>query len=92
MKLIFLASTHDDLRWFHKYYSRVFPAGKSKADKQFLSMKKAVLDNPLIGHKSENYTGVREFPISNTPFTLVYRVTDKEIQVLRLKDQRSAKL
>lgn len=91
MKLVFLPSTKDDLRWFKRYYTKVFPEGKANADRQFLAIKKALLENPRIGQVSETHPSLREFPIKNIPFTVVYDLTETEIRVLRLKDQRSGK-
>ncbi len=91
MKLIFLPSTKDDLRWFKRYYTKVFPDGKPKADKQFTSLKKNLLEKPFIGHKSEMFPHLLEFHIPKIPFTIIYEVRETEIRILRLRDQRSGR-
>lgn len=91
MKLVFLPSTKGDLRWFKRYYMRVFPEGKPNADKQFLSMKKNLLAKPLIGHKSEMFPQLLEYHIPKIPFTVIYDVRETEIRILRLRDQRSGR-
>jgi len=89
MKLVFLSSTKSDLVWFKHYYTNVFPQGKIKADNRFLAILKTLKSNPYIGHTSENSDGTREFPILKTPFTLIYRVRDDRIEILRIVDGRS---
>lgn len=89
MKLVFLASTKADLRWFKRYYVSVFPQGRSKADKQFLALQKALKANPFIGHPSDITEGTREFPVLQTPFSFIYRVREDRIEILRVIDNRA---
>ncbi len=89
MKLVFLASSKADFRWFKHYYMSVFPEGWAKADNQFLSLIRTLKANPHIGQPSDIVEGTRVFPILKTPFSLVYRVKEDRIEVLRLIDNRS---
>jgi plasmid stabilization system protein ParE len=89
MKVIFLASSHDDLRWFKKYYVSVFAMGRTKADERYLTMLKVLPRNPLAGHPSETVSGAREFHISRTPFSFLYRVTEENVEIMRVVDNRS---
>jgi toxin ParE1/3/4 len=89
MKIVFLASTVPDLRWFKTYYSSVFPDGGARADHQFRSLQHLLKTNPNIGHPSEKGDGVREFHVPRTPFTFVYRVRDDRIEILRVLDTRA---
>jgi len=88
MQVIFLPSTKSDLRWYRQYYQTVFPEGATQAQKQFLLFKQMLKANPFIGHTSEYIAEVRELHIARTPFTILYRVTDTHIEVLRVWDTR----
>ena len=89
MRLVFLASSIDDLRWFKQYYMNVFPEGRVKANKQFLALQKALKINPYIGHSSDGMEGAREHHILRTPFTFIYRIKQDRIEILRVIDNRS---
>ena len=43
--------------------------------------------NPEIGHPTE-WDRVREFSIPNIPFSVIYRIKEGRIEVLRLWDER----
>ncbi len=47
MKLVFLASSIDDLRWFKQYYMNVFPEGKEKSQQAILSASESFKDQSL---------------------------------------------
>lgn len=66
----------------------MFPEGVRKAKKQFSSVRQMLESNPFIGHLSTDVEHVRELHIARTPFTIVYRVTDTHIEVLRVWDTR----
>ena len=89
MKLVFLSSSKADLRWFKRYYISVFPEGKTKADKQFLSIQRALKVNPYIGHSSDTVKDAREYSVLRTPFSFIYRIKEDRIEVLRIIDNRS---
>ena len=86
MKIIFLDSTYDDLEWFYEYYSSVFPQGSNNALKQFDLINELLSLNPLLGVVSEE--GLRKLTIPKTPFSYYYRVTNTNIEVLRVWDDR----
>ena len=88
MKLVFLPSTRSDLLWMRTYYSRVFPEGARRAADQYRRVSSILRDNPLVGRPVEELEGVREFSIPRTPFSVIYRVVDDRIEVLRVWDQR----
>lgn len=89
MKIVFLTSSHSDFRWFKRYYVSVFPQGRTKADKQYLATLGVLRQNPQVGHPSEVINGAREFHISRTPFSFLYRVTKDHIEIMRVIDGRS---
>lgn len=90
MNIVFLETTKNDFIWLRDYYERIFPQGKKQAQQQFKSINKLLKENPLIGHQSE-HGNVLEFSIPNTPFAYIYRIKDKQIQVLRVWDERQQK-
>ena len=89
MKIVFLASSHNDLRWFKKYYVSVFPMGRKKADERYLATLTILRQNPMAGHTSETVLGAREFHITRTPFSFLYRVTKENVEIMRVIDGRS---
>ena len=91
MKIVFLPSSLDDLEWMKRYYQTVFPAGKPQAAKRYRNALAVIRNNPRAGAPSEVVDSLREHPIPNTPFTLVYQITKSEIRILYVKDQRSNK-
>ena len=88
MKLVFLPSTAQDIAWFRYYYRSVFPAGDRNARQHLKAMQELLAANPYIGHPSPGHDGVRELHVTKTPFSLIYRVTETRIEVLRLWDER----
>ncbi|KGF68195.1 hypothetical protein LL06_17875 [Hoeflea sp. BAL378] len=89
MRLVFLASSAPDLRWFKTYYIRAFPEGKAMAEKRFLAVQHLLKANPHIGHPSQKVEGAREHHVARTPFTVIYRVMADRIEILRILDMRS---
>lgn len=88
MKVVYLKSAAQDIAWFRYYYRSIFPAGNQNARASIKSLQKLLAANPYIGHTSETHKGALEFPVRNTPFSLIYRVTKTQIEVLRLWDER----
>ena len=88
MRIVFLRSARSDFDWFRDYYFRIFREGGKSAATRYKTTKKALAEYPAIGRESDE-PGLRELPIPKTPFAIIYRITDSEIQVLRLWDQRA---
>ena len=88
MELVYLPSTIADLNWFRAYYTQVFPDGLRRAQQQFFTMEHLLRDNPHLGHKTE-FANVRELQIARTPFCVIYRLTPRRIEVLRIWDNRA---
>ena len=89
MQIIFLAQTKADLRWFKRYYTQTFPAGRENANRQYRAFLKLLSERPTIGHPTEDGEGVREYSIPRTPFSALYRVFEDRIEIMRIYDQRS---
>ena len=89
MKVIYLTQALRDMSWVRKYYNDVFPAGRSNARSRLRKTELLISENPLVGHISESVEGAREFHISRTPFSFLYRVTKDHIEILRVIDSRS---
>ena len=88
MNLVFLPSTRSDLSWMRTCYTSVFPPGAKRAAEHFRMTCSVIRENTLVGHPVEDMPYVREFAIQRTPFSIIYRVIDNRIEVLRIRDQR----
>ncbi|MGB0695445.1 MAG: type II toxin-antitoxin system RelE/ParE family toxin [Rhodospirillaceae bacterium] len=88
MRIVFLKSTLQDVAWFRYYYRSVFPEGEQSAKAQLKATQSLLAANPYIGHPSFTRPGVRELHLQKTPFSLIYRVTETKIEILRLWDER----
>ena len=88
MKIVYLASAVRDISWFRYYYQSVFPEGSKAARERIQVIEQHLAANPYLGHTSPLHSQVRELHISRTPFSLIYRVTDTQIEILRLWDER----
>ena len=89
MKLVFLQSCTSDLVWMRRYYRSVFPQGSVLAQQQFIKTKNLIKTNPYIGEAIPEFEGAREFPVIRTPFSIIYRIHEGRIEVLRVVDNRS---
>ncbi|WP_417264576.1 type II toxin-antitoxin system RelE/ParE family toxin [Celeribacter sp.] len=89
MQIRFLEEARQDLRWFKQYYMRVFPAGRSKADRQYQALLVLLKTQPKIGHGVEDVPGVFEYVVPGIPFTVLYRLNGEVVEILRLYDQRN---
>lgn len=88
MKIVFLPSAAQDIAWFRYYYRSVFPAGDENARNNLMAIQKLLAANPYVGHPSPSHDNLRELHVKKTPFTPVYRVTEVQIEILRLWDER----
>lgn len=88
MKLVYLPSTVADLGWFRVYYTEIFPDGLKRAQKQFRIVEQLLRENPRIGRNTE-FPNVRELNIAKTPFSIIYRLTPKRIEILHIWDSRA---
>ena len=88
MQIVFLPEATTSLRWFHRYYSTRFPAGKSNAMIRFQAMKDVLHRNPEIGRPMEG-RDVRLYLLPKTPFCVIYRIRSHRIEILSVYDQRN---
>lgn len=88
MKLVFLPPTRADLAWMRTYYTRIFSDGARRAAEAYVGACDLVRDHPAIGRPVVGMAGIRELLIPRTPFSFIYRVTEDQIEVLRVWDQR----
>lgn len=88
MRIVYLPSAARDVAWFRHYYQAVFPEGDDNARRNLKAIHRLLAANPYVGRPSSAHEGVRELHIRKTPFTLIYRVTERQIEVLRLWDDR----
>lgn len=87
MKVVFLPSARKGLLWFRRYYARVFPEGSGRAKSSYGIMLKTLAAHPEAGREVGAHS--RIYPISRTPFAVVYRVRSERIEVLTLLDMRA---
>lgn len=88
MRVVYLESAARDIAWFRYYYRSIFPEGSDSARTNLWALQRLLAANPYIGHPSEDRDGVRGFAVKKTPFTVIYRVTREQIEILRLWDNR----
>lgn len=69
------------------YYRRSFPEGWSAANRHYLKTVSLVAENPFLGRPVEGFD-LRQLPIPNTPFHLIYRVRNQVIEIVRVWDMR----
>jgi plasmid stabilization system protein ParE len=87
MKVIFLASSAADVKWFTRYYRLIFPAGSPRARAWLERSLLLLSENPRAGRPTPD--GSREYSVPKTPFSVVYRIADDRIEVLGLSDKRA---
>lgn len=87
MEIVYLPSAVADLQWMRLYYSRVSPQGARRARQHLLAIERLLADNPHAG-EAMGIADVREFPIRRTPFSIIYRVRSRRLEILRVWDQR----
>ncbi len=78
----------NDLRWFRRYYEDVFAEGGGRARLAYVRTLERLVAAPRIGRPLE-FENVREFPIQRTPFSVIYRLQEDRIEILRIWDQRA---
>ena len=88
MRIVFLEDAARDIQWFRYYYQSVFPEGSVKARAALKAAQMTLAANPYAGHPSGIRPDLRELTIPRTPFSVIYRVTPTQIEVLRLWDGR----
>jgi toxin ParE1/3/4 len=88
MRVVYVRSALPDLSWFRAYYEAIFPEGARHALLQRRAVERLLRENPFAGRVVQEDTDTRVFPISRTPFIIVYRVTEERIEVLRVWDGR----
>jgi plasmid stabilization system protein ParE len=87
MRISYFALARRDLRWYDQYYKQVFPEGALNAHAHYMRAIMLLLKHPDVGHEI-NTRGTRVWSISKTPFSLIYRVNNENIMVLRVWDNR----
>ena len=88
MKLTYLDSALEDLEWVRTYYERVFPEGAYAAAEHFRETESLLLAHPFSG-PPDGPSGLRKKRVTDTPFNLIYRVSEDEVEIIRVRDSRS---
>jgi plasmid stabilization system protein ParE len=87
MKVVLADQAKKDMRWWRAYYKKVFPSGDAKASVHLAKAVELLAENAYLGVVMEGYN-LRRFQIHRTPFALIYRVKDDEIEIARVWDGR----
>jgi len=88
MQIVYLESAVNDIKWMRLYYSKIFPSGKKQASVQIKTAEQIIINHPHIGQLFDNEKNIRELVINKTPFSVVYRINNDRVEILRLWDQR----
>ena len=88
MKIHFLETSQDGLRWMLRYYENVFPAGRKNGLMNYQNAKRLLRDNPFGGHEFDKMQDIREMRVVKTPFSIIYTVQGETIYVIDIRDQR----
>ncbi|PZO82404.1 MAG: hypothetical protein DI629_00385 [Mesorhizobium amorphae] len=88
MRIVFLTSARVDLQWFRRYYESVFPQGAEQAKVHYHRTLTLLREHPFAGRPTM-VPGERQLTVPKTPFFVVYRVADEQIEVLHIEDGRS---
>ena len=88
MRIVFRPRAAADLRWLRRYGARFFPHGREAGLRRFEAVQRLLRERPEAGHPT-GVADVREASIPLTPFTVLYRVRDQGIEVLRVRDERA---
>lgn len=89
MRIVYAEKALQDMGWFRRYYSRVFPEGRGNARDSLLRTERMISENSFLGQPADVGLEAREFPILRTPFTVIYRVRPDQIEILRILDLRA---
>ena len=87
MMVVLSEQAKKDMRWWRNYYRKAFPAGNAKASVHLAKAVELLSENAYLGSGIEGYN-LRKYQIHRTPFALIYRVRDDEIEVARIWDGR----
>ncbi|MBX3570702.1 MAG: type II toxin-antitoxin system RelE/ParE family toxin [Rhizobiaceae bacterium] len=88
MRVVFLPQTDEDVRWFKRYYRRIFPEGSRQANAQMARTLTLLMEQPRLGHPAPE-PGQLRLAIVGTPFLLTYRLNEDRIEILRVSDGRA---
>jgi plasmid stabilization system protein ParE len=87
MKVVLADQAKKDLRWWRTYYRQTFAAGNATAAAHFAKAVELLTENAFAGRAVERH-GLRRYPVHRTPFALIYRVKNDEIEMARVWDGR----
>jgi plasmid stabilization system protein ParE len=87
MKVVLSEQAKRDMRWWRTYYRQSFPAGNANAGAHLAKAVELLAENGSLGSVVEGYN-LRRYQIHRTPFALIYRVKDDEIEIARIWDGR----
>ena len=83
VQVVWRTSAIADLQDIRAYISLDNPSAAVKLAQQLYSAGNALVEFPNRGRPTD-INGIRELVIAGTPFLLVYRVTETEVQILKV--------
>ena len=88
MKIQFLESSNQGLRWMKEYYKNNPQLDHKKAFENFLQTQLLLCQQPFSGNKYENFDDIRELKIPKSNFSILYTHKRNTIFVIDIRDQR----
>jgi plasmid stabilization system protein ParE len=89
MRIVFLPSSDEDVRWFTRYYRNIFPPGARNARARLEQTLVTLRATPRVGQLVAE-PDQRRYRVLRTPFSIVYRIADDRIEILRIRDGRAS--
>lgn len=88
MKIQFLESSSQGLRWMKRYYENNPQLDRKKASMHFLQTQSLLQQQPFLGHPYEDYSDIRELNISESSFSILYTSKRNTIFIIDIRDQK----
>lgn len=88
MKLRYLRTSEPGLRWMRTCFRRHSQLDLQRAAASLRTAETVLKEHPAAGRHYEDFEAVREFPIRNTSFSLLYTVARETVWVIDVRDQR----
>jgi plasmid stabilization system protein ParE len=87
LRVIVVGEARRDLAWWRRYYKHAFPESQLSASRHMAKTVGLLQENPFLGRSVENYD-LRQLPVPNTPFKIIYRIRGETLEIVRIWDMR----
>lgn len=88
MRIVFLRSANQGVRWFRTYYSDRPELNGKAAFGALRRARETIREYPFAGQKFEGTTDVYEKKVAKTAFSILYTVRNDTIYIADIRDQR----